>query len=320
MRAGRVIERLQSANRSNGRAFSFYTNDRANVKGVAAKSDSTVTDTDPVRDAAALTDGAADGETVAGVANVAAPGSAQSDVAGASDGRRVKGDRTKRAILAKAVDIASAEGLEGLSIGRLATELGVSKSGLFAHFGSKLELQLETVAAATEIFTEHVWEPVADLDAGIVQLGSLMESWLRYFRDGVFRGGCFFSNAYHEFDARPGPVRDEVIGQKRRWMAALVHHAKVAEKLGQLKPGTDAEQLAFELDALGSLANSMWQLERDERAFGRAQTAIRSRLQGAATASGRRALTSAGLTDAAEPAPPPKPARPPKPGRAATAN
>src|ERR1700689_410891 len=94
------------------------------------------------------------------------------------DGRRVKGDRTKRAILAKAVDIASAEGLEGLSIGRLAAELGVSKSGLFAHFGSKLELQLETVAAATEIFTEYVWEPVADLDAGIVQLGSRMESWL----------------------------------------------------------------------------------------------------------------------------------------------
>jgi len=231
------------------------------------------------------------------------------------DGRRAKGDRTKRAILAKAVDIASVEGLEGLSIGRLAAELGVSKSGLFAHFGSKLELQLETVAAATEIFTERVWEPVAGLDAGIVQLASLMESWLRYFQDGVFSGGCFFSNAYHEFDARPGPVRDEVIGQKRRWMAALVHHAKVAEKLGQLKAGTDAEQLAFELDALGSLANSMWQLERDDRAFGRAQTAMRTRLYGAATASGRRALTGAGLTDVTEPARAPKPASAPRPAR-----
>jgi AcrR family transcriptional regulator len=212
------------------------------------------------------------------------------------DGRRVRGDRTKRAILAKAVDIASAEGLEGLSIGRLATELGVSKSGLFSHFGSKQDLQLETVAAASEIFTEVVWEPVADTEAGLVQLGSLMESWLHYFRAGVFRGGCFFSNAYHEFDARPGPVRDAIAAQKRRWMDAIVHHARVAESRGQLKPGTDPEQLAFELDAAGSMANSLWQLEHDEKAFGRGQIAIRSRLNGAATASGRRALAAAGLT------------------------
>jgi AcrR family transcriptional regulator len=221
---------------------------------------------------------------------------ADRDAGEALDGRRARGDRTKRAILARAVDIASAEGLEGLSIGRLATDLGVSKSGLFAHFGSKQELQLETVAAATEIFQEHVWQPVADREPGLVQLGSLMEAWLTYFRDGVFSGGCFFSNAYHEFDARPGPVRDEIVGQKRRWLAALLYHAKTAAKLGQLKAGTDLEQLVFELDAAGSLANSMWQLERDERALGRAQTAIRTRLYGAATASGRRALTAAGLT------------------------
>ena len=212
------------------------------------------------------------------------------------DGRRQRGDRTKRAILAKAVDLASVDGLEGLSIGRLATELGVSKSGLFAHFGSKQELQLETVQAASELFAEHVWEPVAELDPGIVQLGALMESWLRYFRDDVFSGGCFFSNAYHEFDARPGPVRDAIATQKRRWMGAIVHHAKVAARRGQLKAGTDLEQLAFELDAVGSLANSLWQLERDEQAFGRAQTAIRSRLHGSATAAGRRRLVAAGLT------------------------
>jgi AcrR family transcriptional regulator len=211
------------------------------------------------------------------------------------DGRRLRGDRTRRAILAEAADIGSAEGLEGLSIGRLATELGVSKSGLFAHFGSKLELQLETVRTASDIFEERVWQPVAELDPGIVQLGALMESWLRYFREGVFRGGCFFSNAYHEFDSRPGPVRDEIVAQKRRWMRALVHHATVAAKRGQLRPGTDPEQLAFELDAVGSLANSLWQLEREERGFDRARTAIHSRLQAAATASGRRALSGAGL-------------------------
>ncbi|MGZ4349319.1 MAG: TetR family transcriptional regulator C-terminal domain-containing protein, partial [Solirubrobacteraceae bacterium] len=87
-----------------------------------------------------------------------------------------------------------------------------------------------------------------------------------------------------------------IAGQKRRWLAAIVHHAKVAARRGQLKAGTDPEQLAFELDAVGSLANSLWQLERDEKAFGRAQTAIRSRLHGAATASGRRALAAANLT------------------------
>jgi AcrR family transcriptional regulator len=212
------------------------------------------------------------------------------------DGRRLRGDRTKRAILAKAVDLASAEGLEGLSIGGLASELGVSKSGLFAHFGSKVELQLETVQAASELFEEHVWKPVAEIDPGVVQLVALMDSWLRYFRDPITSGGCFFSNAYHEFDARPGPVRDAIAAQKRRWMAAIIHHIRVAEKRGQLKADTDPEQLAFELDAVGSLANSLWQLENDEKAFGRAQTAIRTRVHGAATAAGRRALSTAGLT------------------------
>src|SRR5215475_4167763 len=99
-----------------------------------------------------------------------------------SDGRRVRGDRTRQAILATAVDIASAEGLEGLTIGRLATELGISKSGLFAHFGSKNELQLETIDAASVIFEERVWLPVAELAPGLLRLAALMDSWLAYIR------------------------------------------------------------------------------------------------------------------------------------------
>ena len=149
---------------------------------------------------------------------------------------------------------------------------------------------------ASELFEEQVWQPVADLEPGVVQLVSLMESWLRYFRDQGQSGGCFFSNAYHEFDARPGPVRDAIAAQKRRWMGAIVHHVTLAANRGQLKTGTDPEQLAFELDAVGSLANSLWQLENDEKAFGRAQTAIRTRLHASATAAGRRALSAAGLT------------------------
>jgi AcrR family transcriptional regulator len=209
-----------------------------------------------------------------------------------ADGRRVRGDRTRRAILAKAVDIASAEGLEGLSIGRLATELGVSKSGLFAHFGSKQELQLEAIEMASEIFEEEVWLPVADSEPGVVRLVALMDSWLAYFRRGVFSGGCFFSNAHHEYDSRPGPIRDEIAKQKQRWTNAIVAHVRSAQKRGQLRSDVEPEQLAFELDAAGVLANSLWQLNRDERGFDRASTAIRNRLAASATASGRRALAS----------------------------
>jgi AcrR family transcriptional regulator len=207
-----------------------------------------------------------------------------------TDGRRIRGDRTRRAILAKAVDLASAEGLEGLSIGRLATELGVSKSGLFAHFGSKQELQLETIDAASEIFEEVVWLPVADREPGLVRLTALMDSWLDYFQQDVFRGGCFFSNAHHEFDSRSGPVRDRIAAQKRRWMDAIVGHIRSAQRRGQLRDDVDPEQLAFELDAAGVLANLLWQLNDDERAFERASTAIRDRLYASATPTGRRAL------------------------------
>jgi AcrR family transcriptional regulator len=205
----------------------------------------------------------------------------------------VRGDRTKRAILARAVDIASAEGLEGLSIGRLATDLGVSKSGLFAHFGSKQELQLETIDAAAEIFEERVWLPVAGIEPGLTQLVALLESWFGYFRDSPFPGGCFFSNAHHEFDARPGPVRDRIAAQKQRWMDALVAHVRGAQKRRQLRAEIEPEQLAFELDAMGVLANSLWQLNRDPRAFERARTAVRNRLHDAATPSGRQALEQA---------------------------
>jgi AcrR family transcriptional regulator len=207
-----------------------------------------------------------------------------------TDGRRLRGDRTRQAILAKSVDIASAEGLEGLSIGRLATELGVSKSGLFAHFGSKQELQLETIDTASDIFEQRVWLPVAELEPGLVRLVALMDSWLSYFRDDTFSGGCFFSNAHHEFDGRPGPVRDRIASQKQRWQDAIVAHVRSAQKRGQVRADVEPEQLAFELDAAGVLANSLWQLNHDERAFDRAVTAIRGRLHEAATAKGRRDL------------------------------
>jgi hypothetical protein len=119
-----------------------------------------------------------------------------------------------------------------------------------------------------------------------------MDSWLEYFQRGVFSGGCFFSNAHHEYDGRSGPVRDQIVAQKQRWTDAILAHVRSAQKRGQLRSDVEPEQLAFELDAAGVLANSLWQLNRDARAFDRARVAMRGRLEAAATAAGKRALAS----------------------------
>ena len=122
------------------------------------------------------------------------------------DGRKVKGDKTRRAILTAAVNVASVEGLEGLSIGRLASELNMSKSGLFAHFGSKEELQVSTVRAAAAIFTHRVIAPaIEEHEPGLARLCSMLLAWQDYIERGVFAGGCFFAAATVEMDGRPGP-------------------------------------------------------------------------------------------------------------------
>jgi len=197
-----------------------------------------------------------------------------------ADGRRARGDRTRRAILDEAIQIASAEGLEGLSIGRLAGELGVSKSGLFAHFGSKLDLQVETVKAARETFLEEVVS-TARADGGIQEVLSLTDAWLDYMEREVFRGGCFFLAASAEFDSRPGPVRDEITAFVSEWLMALEAAVQDARDAGHLPPAVDAQQLAFELHSLGMGANWAFQLYKDTAAFERARTAIRERLSGA---------------------------------------
>ena len=202
------------------------------------------------------------------------------------DGRHARGERTRRAILGRAVELASIDGLEGLTIGALANDLGVSKSGLFAHFGSKQELQLETIDAAAELFEEAVWKLVSTLEPGLGQLVALMSSWLAYFHQDVFPGGCFFCNAQHEFDSKPGPVRDRIAEHEQRWADALVVLVRVAQKRGQLRAEADAAQLGFELDAAGMMANLRWQLTRDPDARDRAETAIRRSLQSEATERG----------------------------------
>jgi AcrR family transcriptional regulator len=211
--------------------------------------------------------------------------------ADSADGRKVRGDRTRRAILAAAVNVASVEGLEGLSIGRLATELAMSKSGLFAHFGSKEELQISTVRAAAAIFAQRVVIPAQEqFEPGIRRLQGMVDNWLDYMERGTFAGGCFFAAATIEMDGRPGPVRDCVAEQMVRWGSTLAEHARDAIERGELRPDTDPEQLAFELDALGVAVNSGWQLHENDQVFERGHRAIRRRLEADATEQGRAAL------------------------------
>ncbi|HEU5131493.1 MAG TPA: TetR/AcrR family transcriptional regulator, partial [Pyrinomonadaceae bacterium] len=178
-------------------------------------------------------------------------------------GRKAQGDRTRRAILESAVHIASAEGLEGLTIGRLATELSMSKSGLFAHFGSKEELQVATVEAARAIFIHEVIKPAFDSPAGLPRLWTLCDIWLSHVQKGVFRGGCFFAAVAAEFDSRPGPVRDRIAEIMKEWLAVLRNTIIEAQNAGHLDKDVDATQLAFEFNSLELGANWAFQLYGD---------------------------------------------------------
>ena len=208
----------------------------------------------------------------------------------AAKARRAHGDRTRQAILEVAVDLASAEGLEGLTIGRLAAGLGMSKSGLFAHFGSKEELQLATVGAARAVFIREVVGPAFRAEKGLARLWRLCDIWLEYVRGEVFRGGCFFAAAAAEFDGRPGPVRDRVAEIMKEWLAALRRSVSEAQEAGQLRADADPAQLAFELNALEMGANWAFQLYGDRQAFARARAAMLERLRLYATADGASLL------------------------------
>jgi AcrR family transcriptional regulator len=192
------------------------------------------------------------------------------------DGRIARGDATRRVVLRRAVDVASVDGLEGLSLGRLATELELSKSGVFALFGSKEELQLATVEAALEIFRSYVVTPSLDVAPGLPRLRAICENWLDYSEKRVFPGGCFFFNAGAEVDARPGRVHDAVAVASGSFAEFIRETCLDAVSLGHLD--TDAEVLAFELHALGRAANADAVLNNATTPYALARRAIRSRL------------------------------------------
>jgi AcrR family transcriptional regulator len=196
------------------------------------------------------------------------------------DGRRARGDSTRRAILATSMRLASAEGLQDLSIARLAGELGMSKSGLFAHFGSKEELQLATIDAARRRFVDRVVKPSRQLPRGRARLEALLHDWLQYYRNQVFAGGCFFHAVKAEFDGRPdSKVREVVTNDAREFLAFLTREVRKAQEAGDIDPSVDAEQISFELDALGAAAHQHFQLMHDPAVFDRAERAISARIE-----------------------------------------
>ncbi|HJU53448.1 MAG TPA: TetR/AcrR family transcriptional regulator [Pyrinomonadaceae bacterium] len=210
-----------------------------------------------------------------------------------STGRKAQGERTRQAILEAAVHLASAEGLEGLTIGRLANELSMSKSGLFAHFGSKEELQLATVESARGVFIREVIRPAFEAERGLPRLWKLCDTWLGHVQGGVFRGGCFFAAAAAEFDSRPGPVRDRIAAIMKEWLKALGRAVVEAQGAGHLDKDVDASQLAFEFNALELGANWAFQLHGDRQAFTRARGAILERLRLYSKPAGLRLLPPA---------------------------
>ena len=195
-----------------------------------------------------------------------------------TDGRRLRGDATRNAVLSLAVDLASVEGLEALSIGRLAADLGISKSGLFAHFGSKEELQLAAIGRAGEVFVAEVVRPGLAAPRGLARLRALYEAWLGYMERRVFPGGCFFVQTSAEFDSRPGAIRDRLAAVMRDWLTTLEQAVEKAQASGELDATASPARVAFELHALGLGANWRAELLGDPEAFAWAREAAEARL------------------------------------------
>lgn len=158
-----------------------------------------------------------------------------------------KGTATRERILEEALSEASLQGLEGLSLGVLAEQVGMSKSGLFAHFGSKEELQKQVLAAAAEKFAEIVVKPALTAPRGIPRVRAMFEGWLRWERDKSVPGGCVFTHAAAEYDDKPGPVRDALADWQRQWKEMLSRAASIAVQERQFRQELDTKQFAFQM-------------------------------------------------------------------------
>ena len=191
---------------------------------------------------------------------------------------RADGERSYSLILDAAARLATVEGLEGLSIRRLAQEIGMSTGGLYAHFDSKQDLQLATIAAAEDVYIAQVIEPALEVPEGLRRLELLCDRYLSYVKRGVFPGGCFFASTAAEWDSRQGPIRDRVLGVLSGWSQLLEASVRAAQQGGDLEPDIDPGQLTFEINALLHEANGAYLLFREPLALDRARHAIDDRL------------------------------------------
>jgi AcrR family transcriptional regulator len=187
---------------------------------------------------------------------------------------RADGVETRRAILQAAANLATTRGLEGLSIGELAQHIGMSKSGLYAHFKSKEELELATIETAAEIFERDVLAPASESPGGLARILALGEAFLRHLERRVFPGGCFFATVAVELAGRPGRTRDRVMALQQRWLDQFAQALDQARDGGELPRDADIDQMLFEITAMLVRANFTWVAAGDPHVLDQARTGI----------------------------------------------
>jgi len=195
-----------------------------------------------------------------------------------------KGEQTRETILLHALRLATKVGFEGLTIGRLADELELSKSGLFAHFGSKENLQVKVLEIASRRFVDEVIRPALSAPRGIRRVRALFERWLAWETSPSLPGGCPFNAAATELDDRPGPARDFVVQSQRDWLDTLANTARTAVQEREFAPDLDCEQFAYELQAIMLGYAHASRLMKNPRARARTENAFEALLQRAAAA------------------------------------
>ena len=196
-----------------------------------------------------------------------------------------KGPETRKRILAHALRVAASHGLAGLTIGRLAGDLGMSKSGLFAHFRSKRQLEMATINEARKVFTSQVLSPAGAANEGIERLWVLCDSWLAHIERRVFPGGYFFTGAFFECAERSGMIEEEINGMAREWWKSLKSAVLKAQDRKEIDPAVDARRISFDLN--GILMATYWAflVEKDAGIFHEARIALLAKLERLSTPS-----------------------------------
>jgi AcrR family transcriptional regulator len=180
-----------------------------------------------------------------------------------SEPRRSKGQTSRATILLTAAKLATIKGLNGLSLGTLAAEVGMSKSGLYAHFKDKEELALATIETAAVIFDRDVLQPAMKAKAGTERLKAVANSFLSHLERKVFPGGCFFAAVAAELDTNPGPARDRVVEMLDKWLSLLKQCILDAQALGEIDPNAEVAQAVFEVEAMLLAANALFVMTND---------------------------------------------------------